>query len=651
MEFFSKGTIDSEGTLFSMEVVRIINNNDDFKDIRQCTPEKVCYHGPYRMTLVVGEHVYYIYLVSNLPSWLVGDDKGTVVEKNFRKLISLRHRAQYLPKIHSVKRYSCFGDQYIFIDREYIPGMTIAEYIDKHGSSKWNDVVSIFHDVLTALDVMHEKLGWLHHNIAPENIVVREDTKGKLHGTLIGLNRANECTCFPYEFDIDDINPYLRHKRTFEGTWDIDCEVFSVGVCLLSMIDGRKTYCYRENNKFGTRMLESRREIIYLVWNIKGLFDEQKSILEDTLNDDRKPRYGRFRDFQLVLDEEMRYTAFTSPDRWCKTKAKEQLQSDGMSQVNEKPIADNKPKESEKPKENHNHHKDYENDPTITLHLDFVTTKWAPGKGFHGVAGMDELKDQLRRQVLFPIRNTKLCNEYGISPLNGMLLYGPPGCGKTFIAQKFAEESGMNFCFVKASDINSMWVGATTDKLRQLFKQAQEHAPCIVCVDEIDSLIPSRDDQNTRPMIVNEWLTQLNNCNERGIFVIGTTNRPDMIDIAARRTGRLDHMIYVPMPDKKCREAIFRLSVMKKKRIMNIDFPRLAEMTEGYTCSDISAIINEASLNAAMVYKPLTGDILEKQVLATRKSLSADDMAYYERLRHKMENGTDTQKHRRIGFC
>lgn len=257
--------------------------------------------------------------------------------------------------------------------------------------------------------------------------------------------------------------------------------------------------------------------------------------------------------------------------------------------------------------------------------------------GFKDVAGMNELKIKLDNEVLFPLTDEIFKTKYNGHALNGILLYGPPGCGKTFLAEKFAEQSRMNYMLVKSSDLASTFVHGTQEKIRKMFDLAESLAPCILCIDELDAIAGKRSSmvQETYAMEVNEMLSQLNNCSERGIFVIGSTNRPEYIDPALLRRGRLDEAIYVPMPDNVMREAVLRLRLKNVYR-NGIKYTELANLTEGYVVSDIEAIVNKASLIAARLRQPVTQQFMEQAIRAIRPSVSSSQLREYEAARKRM---------------
>jgi len=182
---------------------------------------------------------------------------------------------------------------------------------------------------------------------------------------------------------------------------------------------------------------------------------------------------------------------------------------------------------------------------------------------------------------------------------NGILLYGPPGCGKTFIARKLAEEVEYNFIEIKPSDLASIYVHGSQEKIGNLFKNAIESAPAILFLDELDALVPKRDEATYHYSAeVNEFLTQLDKAGEKGVLIIGATNRINKIDNAILRTGRMDKHFYVPPPDKEARVELFKIHSQERPIDEAIEFDKLADLTESYSCSDIEFLVNEAAREA-----------------------------------------------------
>ena len=260
--------------------------------------------------------------------------------------------------------------------------------------------------------------------------------------------------------------------------------------------------------------------------------------------------------------------------------------------------------------------------------------------GFRDVAGMEKLKEQMQKKLLYFLKNPLLAHQYKIDLPNGMLLYGPPGCGKTFFAEKFAEESGFNYAVVKASDLGSTWVHGSQGKIGLLFKEARAKSPCIICLDEFDAFAPKRETITNSSLSgeVNEFLSQLNNCGRDRIFVIATTNNPEIIDPAMLRSGRIDRCVYIPAPDSQARRAVFRLCVEKRPHDGDIDYKLLAARTEGYVTSDICGIVNDAAINAAYARTKISMAMLMQAIDNWKPTVSKAVLEKHEEIRRRMES-------------
>ena len=205
---------------------------------------------------------------------------------------------------------------------------------------------------------------------------------------------------------------------------------------------------------------------------------------------------------------------------------------------------------------------------------------------------------------------------------------------------------------VKSSDLASSFVHGGQEKIGKLFKLAEENAPIVICFDEFDALVPDRSTRAAEYSSgeVNEFLTQLNNCSKRGIFVIGTTNRPDKIDPAVLRTGRMDKQVYVPLPDAEARKEMFAIHLTDRPCEESIDTARLAELTEGFIASDIAYVVNDAAMVAAYTDKLISQQLLETTIGNTHPSLRQDVLKVFDQIRQKMEGIERTNIVQRIGY-
>jgi len=219
------------------------------------------------------------------------------------------------------------------------------------------------------------------------------------------------------------------------------------------------------------------------------------------------------------------------------------------------------------------------------------------------VAGMTEVKQRLEAAFLAPMRNPELRRLYGKSLRGGLLLYGPPGCGKTFIARAVAGELGARFLAVSFADVIDMFVGQSERNIHELFTLARRHAPCVLFVDEVDALGQKRTQLRSTPMrsAVNQLLLELDDVagSNDGIFVLAATNHPWDVDSALRRPGRLDRTLLVLPPDEPAREAVFRHH-LQERPVAGINLARLAARTEGYSGADIAHVCETAAERALL---------------------------------------------------
>ena len=267
------------------------------------------------------------------------------------------------------------------------------------------------------------------------------------------------------------------------------------------------------------------------------------------------------------------------------------------------------------------------------------------------IGGLEDVKQQLREAVEWPLKYPEVFEQMGIRPPKGILLFGPPGTGKTMLAKAAATESGANFIAVRGPEILSKWVGESEKAIRQIFRRARQVAPTIIFFDEIDAIAPARgyrhDTSGVTDRIVNQLLTELDGIEPlTNVVVIAATNRPDILDPALLRPGRFDRLIYVPPPDKKARLEILKIHTRKMPLAEDVDLEAIAEKTEGYTGADLEALCREAAMlavreNLEKAGKPVSTEVhmrhFEKAMQVIQPSLTPEDIRRYEKLAKELK--------------
>ncbi|MCC5994384.1 MAG: CDC48 family AAA ATPase [Candidatus Aenigmarchaeota archaeon] len=264
-----------------------------------------------------------------------------------------------------------------------------------------------------------------------------------------------------------------------------------------------------------------------------------------------------------------------------------------------------------------------------------------PKVKWEDIGDLEEVKKTLREMVEWPLKYRESFERLGIQPPKGILLYGPPGCGKTLLAKAVATESGANFIAVKGPELLSKWFGESEKRVRDLFKKAKQVAPCIIFFDEIDALAPRRGIgmHEATERIVAQLLTEISGIEEvKNVVLIAATNRPDLVDPALLRPGRLDKLVFIPPPDEKGRLEILKVHTRKVPLAKDVNLEELAKRTEGYSGADLEALVREAAMNA------LREDINAKEVKAKHfeealkkipPSLSKELIEYYKRFEER----------------
>ncbi len=269
-----------------------------------------------------------------------------------------------------------------------------------------------------------------------------------------------------------------------------------------------------------------------------------------------------------------------------------------------------------------------------------------PKVSWKDVGGLENIKQNLREAVEWPLTKPEAFKRMGISPPRGILLYGPPGTGKTLLAKAVANESNANFISIKGPEVLSKWVGESEKAVRELFKKARQVSPTIVFLDELDAIAPRRgmySGSHVTESVVNQLLTSIDGLEGmEGVVVIGATNRPDIIDSGLLRPGRFDRLILTPAPDKKALLEILKIHTKGMPLAKDVKLQELTEMCGGYSGADIEALCREAailSLREDMKAKKVEKKHFMEAMKSVRASITPDVIKYYKRVGEEIGAG------------
>lgn len=506
------------------------------------------------------------------------------------------------------------GRKFAYIVFDYISGETTSQFLAREGECSIYDAKNIVIGVLNGLKFLHSlQEPIIHNEITLQNIMV-DVSSGTIVPKIIDFGYARYLSQDSTAFNKNGLSPFYLAPEAFNGVFSVKSDIFSVGAVLFNLVFGMPPYfveladCKGDVN-LQREKIDAQRELPLYFPKVEKfeLDDDLMNIMRKALACDIEDRFESTDEFIKALNGEIKVQRI---DNQRKSK------SDDSQQKRTK----------------------------ITV---------AKGKGFSAIAGMHELKEQMQVEVIDAIHDPEEYAKYGLTIPNGMLLYGPPGCGKTFFAKHFAEEVGFNFMLIKPSSLKSRFVNATQENIAQMFKDAEENAPTIIFIDEMNELVPNRDSDvhEMARSAVNEMLAQMDRTGEKGIFIIGATNYPDMIDPAILRAGRLDKKYYIGTPDFEARRLMFELYLKSRPYDFGLDYEKLANLTENYVSSDIEMIVNDASRIALRKKSKITMAILEEVISKTKPSLTAAEIKKYLNIKTKMDGESNTSNHRpRVGF-
>ncbi len=531
------------------------------------------------------------------------DKDGSIIEIEVTKMLNHLNVCKYVDSGKIIAN----GQQLAYVVTEFVSGETLDKRILRENLSIY-EIKQVAKSLLSALNYLHSlPTPIIHNEVTIQNLML--NLSGTLENLkLIDFGYARFLNQEPAKPDLKQLNPFYMAPERLNGVSCVQSDLFSVGAILYQLIFDELPWFFDTSRMSEQQIIEKLQEgrehpLRIPNINIFELDEQLLNIINKATQNDVQYRFQSAQEMMDAIDGKVKV--------------------DIIKKVTN---ASN----SEEPKK-----------------------KVKRGNGFADVAGMSELKEQLQSDVIDLLQNPEQAKELGLSIPNGLLFYGPPGCGKTFFAEKFAEETRFNYQYVRGSDIASPYIDGGKGKIADIFNEARKNAPTILFLDEVDSLIRDRSAHNnaTTAGAVNEFLTQLNNCGEDGVLVIAATNKPTDIDEAALRAGRLELKYYIPQPDRETRKRMFQIGIAKRNYDFGIDYDLLAERTENYVSADISLVIDTA---ARLAFRKKIGKItmalLEEAISQIRPSLTLEQIKRHEDIRDRFTGEKKINERRKIGF-
>lgn len=531
------------------------------------------------------------------------NQNGDVVESEILQNISHPNIVDYVDSgieiIESVKYY--------YLVTDFISGVTLKKHLANNDMNKYQ-AIDFIKSILKGVSYLHYREDPIIHNELDLTNILIDLSDDMCVPKIIDFGHALALSDNYNALSIEHGNPFFTAQELTKNIFSVQSDIFSIGAMLYTLLNGMPPWfisisAYKAGNSDVMATVNNQRK--KKLTKPEMADDHLFAVVQKALAFDPIDRFQNCNEFIHALEN----------------KDSEYLNL-SVSQV--KPSAAPRPAQKKE------------------------------GGGFVDVAGLDDLKAVINEDIIEVLNDPEGAKEYGISLPNGMLLWGPPGCGKTYFAEKLGEEVGYNFISVKPSDLGSIYVHGGQGQIKELFDKARENAPTIIFFDELDALVPNRSGGMNQSISgeVNEFLTQMSNCSKDGLFVIGATNRPDMIDSAVKRAGRIDKKFYIPRPDFDVRISLFKLHLSKRPLDVGLDYDQLSAKTDYYVASDIALICNESAKIAKRTRAKISTPIILDVIDHIKPSVDKSELIRYEELNTTIQTQGDvsSSERRTIGF-
>ena len=505
------------------------------------------------------------------------------------------------------------GQRFVYMVYDFIVGETVADKLKRECHCSVYDTKQIAIGILNALKYLHLQYSpIIYNNICPDSIMI-DMSSNSIRPKLIDFGHTQKLDSTNRKLFADGINPYYVAPELFKGLYSTRTDLYAVGVLMYHLIFGIEPW-YIDLAKIPIKdrvkaiINERKRPLQIPNINVFELDDNLLNIISKAICQDVDKRFQNADEFLKALNGE------------------DQVEQGLYHKID-----------------------------VATEEKDVQKPEIKKGNGFRDVAGMEDVKQRFHDEIIDIIEHPDKYKKLRVKIPNGVLLYGPPGCGKTFIGEKLAEELGWNYMYVHCSDVASPYIHGGQEKIAALFQQAQDGAPTVLFLDEIDAMLADRSMHTNVSEYgeVNEFLTHLNNCADNNVFVIGATNNPKGIDSAALRSGRLDMKIYIPAPDQEARIKLLEL-YLKDICASDVNIVELAKLTEGYVSQDINVLVNNAARLSGKLNKEKVGmDELCQIITESKKrgelpSVSSEKLAEHAKIRDEFEGKKASRP--RVGF-